>query len=90
LKAKYVLTVQNIVKEIIEPLGHKAKERNDDFMQSYSQMINKFTGEFTQDYCDSNGAIKWFKIVELNSAIVAPKEPKAKPKKKATTKTPRK
>jgi hypothetical protein len=58
--------------EIIEPLGHKAKEKNDDFMKSYSQMINKFTKEFTNEFCDNNGAINWKKLVEFNSAIKAP------------------
>ncbi len=29
--------------ELIEPLGYKAKEKNDDFIKSYSQMLNKFT-----------------------------------------------
>ena len=60
----------NLYTELIEPLGHKAKERNDDFMKSYSQMINKFTKEFTTDFCDNNGAINWNKLVKLNSAIV--------------------
>ena len=32
--------------KIIEPLGHLAKERNDEFIITYSQMINKFTKEF--------------------------------------------
>jgi hypothetical protein len=59
----------NLYTELIEPLGHQAKERNDDFMQSYSQMINKFTKEFTIDFCDENGAIDWEKLVKLNSAI---------------------
>ncbi|MCX6292049.1 MAG: PmeII family type II restriction endonuclease [Bacteroidetes bacterium] len=54
--------------EIIEPLGHKAKEKNDDFMKSYSQMINKFTKEFANDYCDNNGNIDWKKLVEFNSS----------------------
>lgn len=36
--------------KIIEPLGHQAKDRNDDFMQSYSQMINKFTKEFADTF----------------------------------------
>ena len=45
--------------KIIEPLGHKAKERNDDFMFSYSQMINKFTREFTETFCKENGEIDW-------------------------------
>lgn len=53
--------------EIIEPLGHKAKERNDEFLQSYSQMINKFTKEFTAEFCDKNGKINWKKLVEYNS-----------------------
>lgn len=54
--------------EIIEPLGHKAKERNDEFMRSYSQMINKFTKEFANDYCDNDGNINWKKFVEFNSS----------------------
>jgi hypothetical protein len=63
----------NLFTELIEPLGHKAKERNDDFMKSYSQMINKFTNEFTTDFCDNKGAIEWEKIVKINSANIEPK-----------------
>jgi hypothetical protein len=59
----------NLYTELIEPLGHKAKERNDDFIKSYSQMLNLFTKEFTTDFCDKNGAIFWDKLVKLNSAI---------------------
>jgi len=55
--------------KIIEPLGHKAKERNDDFMISYSQMINKFTKEFANEFCKDNGDIDWDKLVRFNSAI---------------------
>ncbi|MCF8216519.1 MAG: cytosolic protein [Chlorobium sp.] len=54
--------------EIIEPLGHKAKEKNDDFQQSYAQRINMFTKAFTSEYCKDNGAIDWKKIVEFNSS----------------------
>jgi Type II restriction endonuclease EcoO109I len=60
--------------KIIEPLGHQAKERNDDFIQSYSQMINKFTKEFTETFCLENGAIDWEKLVRLNSAILVPEK----------------
>lgn len=55
--------------KIIEPLGHQAKERNDDFMQSYAQMINKFTKEFADTFCKDNGSIDWEKLVRFNSAI---------------------
>lgn len=53
--------------KIIEPLGHKAKERNDDFIESYSRMINKFTKEFTDTFCLRNGSIDWEKLVRFNS-----------------------
>lgn len=56
--------------EIIELLGHKAKENNDDFEKSYSQMINKFTKEFANTFCKDNGEIDWDKLVQFNSATV--------------------
>lgn len=57
----------NLYKEIINPLGYKAKEKNDDFLISYSQMINKFTLEFSKEFCEKNGAISWEKLIEFNS-----------------------
>lgn len=59
--------------EIIEPLAYKAKEKNDDFVKSYSQMINKFTKEFANEFCADNGMIDWKKLVMFNSAIIIPK-----------------
>ncbi len=55
--------------EIIEPLGHKAKEKNNEFLQAYSQRINKFTLEFGKSFCDKDGAINWKKLVKYNSSI---------------------
>lgn len=57
----------NLYIEIVEPLGHKAKEKNEEFLKSYSQMINKFTMEFGKDFCDINGSINWEKLVKFNS-----------------------
>lgn len=58
----------NLFTEIIEPLGHRAKENNDSFVQSYSQIINKFTKEFTIEFCTEKGEIDWRKLVKLNSS----------------------
>lgn len=58
---------ENLYKDIIEPLGHKAKEKNEEFNESYAKMINKFTKEFANDFCDDNGDIIWEKLVEFNS-----------------------
>jgi hypothetical protein len=59
--------------KIIQPLGHNAKERNDEFLQSYALMINKFTKEFADNFCKSDGSIDWDKLIQLNSAIESPK-----------------
>ena len=62
--------------EIVEPLGHKAKEKNDEFLRSYAQMINKFTREFSNEFCEPNGEIDWKKLVEFNSSTIPPKRKK--------------
>jgi len=64
----FVSGKNDLYTKIIEPLGHKAREKNDDFMKSYSQMINKFTKEFANEFCEDNGAINWEKLVKFNSA----------------------
>jgi hypothetical protein len=66
---EFISGKENLYTEIIEPLGHKAKEKNDDFMKSYSQMINKFTKEFANEYCTEKGEIDWTKLVKFNSAM---------------------
>lgn len=59
---------ENLFIEIIEPLGYKAKEKNDQFLEIYSQLINKFTKEFSNTFCNDLGEIDWGKLVKLNSA----------------------
>ncbi len=53
---------------LIEPLGHRAKEKNEEFHIAYSQIINKFTFEFGKDFCEESGKINWEKLVKFNSA----------------------
>ncbi|MBK7095396.1 MAG: cytosolic protein [Saprospiraceae bacterium] len=65
---EFISGYEDLYTEIIEPLGHKAKEKNEDFIISYSQMINKFTKEFAIEFCKSNGEIDWEKIVQFNSS----------------------
>ena len=58
----------NLYTDIIEPLGHQAKEKNEQFMQEYAKVVNKFTFEFIGTFCDADGNILWGKIVRFNSA----------------------
>lgn len=58
---------QNIYAEIIEPIGYKAKEHNDEFKTNESAVINNLTKAFIDNYCDSTGVIDWKKVIEFNS-----------------------
>ncbi len=53
--------------DIIEPLGHQAKEKNDEFFKKYNQKINQFTQDFLQDFC-IDGEINWEALVRFNSS----------------------
>jgi hypothetical protein len=53
---------------IVEPLGNMAKEKNDEFIKSYTQMINRFTREFSNSFCNDHGEIKWDEMVHFNSS----------------------
>lgn len=55
--------------QIIEPLGHKAKEKNEEFSIEYGRIINVFEAEFLHDYCP-DGRINWEKLVRLNSGTI--------------------
>ncbi len=58
---------ENLYTEIIEPLGHRAKEKNEAFQEAYTKMINQFTREFLNDFCRDDGSIDWKKLVIFNS-----------------------
>jgi len=53
--------------DIIEPLGHQAKERDVVFQDEYRRIINLFTIDFMQEF-STDGRIDWEKLVEFNSA----------------------
>ena len=64
----FISSDPNLYTDLIEPLGHTAKEKNDEFCHSYAQTINKFSQQFGAEYCEPNGAINWKKLVEFNSS----------------------
>lgn len=59
---------ENLYIDIIEPIGFKAKEKNDEFIKSYSQIINKLTLKFSENFCE-DGIIDWGKLVKYNSGF---------------------
>ncbi len=61
----------NLYLKIIEPLGENAKEKNEEFQALYANKLNVFTGQFITDFCGSDGAIDWERLVAFNSSMVA-------------------
>jgi hypothetical protein len=57
---------EDLYVQIIEPLGHKAKQRNDSFQKLYAQVINKFEREVLKDFIQDD-LIDWPKLVHFNS-----------------------
>lgn len=57
--------------DIIEPLATKAKQRNEEFQKRYAKMINRFTKEFIDVFCNEDGEIDWNKLVKYNSGSKA-------------------
>ena len=57
---------ENLYIDIIEPIGHKAKQKNEEFLEAYATVVNKFTLEFAQQFC-VDGKIDWKKLLEFNS-----------------------
>ena len=58
---------------IVEPIGHRAREKNEDFVKQYAKVTNLFAQEFMRDFC-VDGEIDWAKLVEFNSANLGEKD----------------
>jgi hypothetical protein len=58
---------------IIEPLGHRAKERNDFFQTQYELVVDAFTQDFRRDFCSPANNVLWEKLAQFASAEVPPK-----------------
>lgn len=63
----------SMYQRIVEPLGHRAKERNEAFEAEYAKTVNRFTAQFLRDFCRPDGAIDWEKLVAFNSSADKPR-----------------
>ncbi|RLC70122.1 MAG: cytosolic protein, partial [Chloroflexi bacterium] len=58
---------EELYTDIIEPIGYRAKEHNEAFHTERAQVVNRFTKQFIDEFCDPSGAINWGRLVEFNS-----------------------
>lgn len=70
-----------LYKTIIKPLGHMARERNEEFQEQLEASLTLFVVDFAKEFCTSDGKIDWNKLIEFNSGIAAPPRAKIKRRK---------
>ena len=58
---------ENFYTEIVKPIGYKAKEFNEAFNERKAELLNKFTRQFIEEFCDADGKIQWDNLVKFNS-----------------------
>jgi hypothetical protein len=58
---------KDLYTDIIEPIGYRAKQHNDAFHAEKGRVVNKFTRQFIDKFCDDSGSINWVELVEWNS-----------------------
>lgn len=56
------------------------KKHREEYRTAWQIAINKYVREFTNDFCDKDGAIDWERLVKFNSAATPPKSKKKKGK----------
>lgn len=57
----------NLYKDIVEPIGYRAEQRNKEFQNARIGLVNRLSSEMTQRFCDERGIIDWPRLVEFNS-----------------------
>jgi len=57
--------------------------RKDEYKAIWDRAINRFTKEFTEDFCLSDGRIDWEKLTQFVSGINPPRLPRRKPMREA-------
>lgn len=63
----------NLYTDIIEPIGYRAREHNEDFEKKKAGIVNMFAMEFIPKFCNpSHGYIDWVKLVQFNSGNYTP------------------
>lgn len=58
---------QQLYARLVQPLGHRAKEHNEQFAEQYAKVLNQFSLEFIKEFCLEDGAVDWDKLLAFNS-----------------------
>ena len=73
---EFITGDSEIYTRIIEPIGEKARERNDEFRARYELAVDACTEEFRKRFCDASNTIQWQQLVEFISAPKPDRNPR--------------
>ncbi len=63
---------KDLYTEIIQPLGHRSKQRNGEFQEAYDNFINNLVYEFLSKYRNPDGSVAWERLTRFVSQSDAP------------------
>ncbi len=55
---------KHLYTRIIEPIGYRAREHNEQYIRNKAEAVNRITKEFIDEYCHTSGAIDWDKLIQ--------------------------
>jgi hypothetical protein len=55
---------RELYKDIVEPIGYRAKEHNEAYETALANVLNQLTLQFIQVFCEPDGSIDWPRLVE--------------------------
>lgn len=58
---------KDLYASIIEPIGYRAKEQNETFLEERGYAVNRLSRQFTNLFCLESGEIDWPRLVRHNS-----------------------
>lgn len=55
---------KELYKDIVEPIGYRAKEHNEAYEKALANVSNQLTYQFIHVFCEPDGSIDWTRLVE--------------------------
>ncbi|MCX7989886.1 MAG: PmeII family type II restriction endonuclease [Aquificaceae bacterium] len=59
--------VESFYIDIVEPIGYRAKEKNESYRTRYDAALNRLVKEFVELFCRQDGSVDWQRVVRFTS-----------------------
>jgi hypothetical protein len=58
---------ENLYREIIAPIDHEARRKDETFKKAYAAKVNEMTQDFTNNFMTPENQIDWLKLIDYVS-----------------------